>query len=494
MIKIFTKGLCNIMKIFPVQNNYNSKRNLSLKQCSKLESVEDRRTVHEKCTSNQYKAYALIVGFAVLIGGIIAAVNIKNKASIRSSKQVSKPKTETTEYMKTLSESMSKYLNKKIEPEQLSCVISGKELLKELKFLNRENYTATSDNIKNGTFVADLHSHSVFSDGKGSVKVILENVAKYADKLNAKNGKKFIFALTDHDGIDGVKEALTIIAETPEKYKNVKFVTGTEVSYIIKSNKTENPYETSELLVYGFNPFDSDINKFFDKIQQRRKQVAEDFIKDLNQKFGYANFTYEEFSKTYLNKKHFLMMNNQWKVHDYAQTKNAVAGLAGFKNRNKEELYAEIMSKTSEKKSRLCDLRKQGLVPQSYGDDSNITALARNKFTPHNVNGSIDFAGENNFNDIVSVFGKREGVFGAFAHPYYINERTTEAKSLVSDLVTRSNGLIKATESYHQAYQPSIDLADVEKFNKEITSANNIAELGGRDNHNSIWLDFTSMD
>lgn len=123
-------------------------------------------------------------------------------------------------------------------------------------------------------------------------------------------------------------------------------MTASEISYLIKSNKTSNPYETSEVLVYGFNPFEEKVNKFFTEIQSRRKKLAQDFIADLNQRFGYANFTFDEFAKTYLGEKECMLMNNQWQVHHYGQTKNAIAGLAGFQNRNKEELYKEIMGKT----------------------------------------------------------------------------------------------------------------------------------------------------
>lgn len=489
MVNVFLRGFCS-MKILPL-HNYSVNRSFT---SGKSPLHQDGEKKDNNASLNRGKIIGTVAAGAVLAGVILSILNHKKvKTSCTNSQEL--PQTpEITEYVKKLSESLSKYLNKKIEPEQLSSVMSGEELLKELKTMTKENYAATPENIKNGAFIADLHSHSNFSDGKGEVKDILSNVAQYADYLNKKNGKKFIFALTDHDGVEGVKEALKIISETPEKYKNVKFVTGSEISYIIKSNKTENPYETSELLVYGFNPFDNKVNDFFNNIQLKRKRLAEEYIRDLNQKFGYANFTYEEFARTYLNKNQFMMMNNQWKVQDYGQTKNAVAGLAGFQNRNKEELYSEIMKKTSGRKQRLCDLREKKLVPQNFGEDSNILQICRSKYTPHNSDNCIDFAGENNINDILPVFKDEKNAFGAFAHPYYATERTTEAEKVLSNIVKNSNGFIKATESYHQAYKPSVRLEEVEKFNNFIVSRNKLLELGGRDNHNSLWLDFITMD
>ena len=54
------------------------------------------------------------------------------------------------------------------------------------------------------------------------MKNILNEVCEYADKLFKKTGKKFLYALTDHDTTAGVKEALQIIAAEPEKFKNVQ--------------------------------------------------------------------------------------------------------------------------------------------------------------------------------------------------------------------------------------------------------------------------------
>lgn len=467
------------MKIIPI-HNYDIKTN-------NLTSFKNKKAEEKKIGSGSN--YPIVLSSVVLAGiGVVALYKLKNnKKSVEE--RITK---QNSEYLENLSKSIEKHIGKKVE--SLSCVISGEELLKELPNLKRENFVASVENVKNGVFLADLHSHSKFSDGKGDVKKILENVANYADKLNQLNGKKFIYALTDHDSCEGVKEALCLISQNPQKYQNVKFVTGSELSYLIKSNKTSNPYETSEILVYGFNPFDEKIDNFFKKLQSRRKRLAQDFIAELNQRFGYANFSFEEFAKTYLSENGCLMMNNQWKVHHYGQTKNAIAGLAGFQNRNREELYKEIISKSGKNNPSLNDLRTMKLVPESFGDDSNITRICKEKYTPHNSKNTINFAGENNFDDIVSLFDGDKDVFGAFAHPYYVTERTSEYQSTFSDLVERSKGFIKATESFHQAYGKNIEFGEVEKVNDYIVSKYKLLELGGRDNHKRTWLEFAKTD
>ena len=154
----------------------------------------------------------------------------------------SSPKT-NEDYLKKLASGLSKELNKPVSADSLSSIMTKEEILEELPKLSEQNYIATKENIENGMFQADLHSHSLHSDGKASVQTILNDAADYADKLNAKTGKKFIFALTDHDKIDGVKEALKIIAENPEKYKNVRFIPAAELSFIIPCEEGSDRYK-----------------------------------------------------------------------------------------------------------------------------------------------------------------------------------------------------------------------------------------------------------
>ena len=88
-----------------------------------------------------------------------------------------------TPYTKMMAKALSEHLNTSIKPKQLKSLISGKELLNELRILKKENYIASEENIRNGIFRADLHSHSNFSDGKGDVKTILGQVAEYAEHV-----------------------------------------------------------------------------------------------------------------------------------------------------------------------------------------------------------------------------------------------------------------------------------------------------------------------
>ena len=179
----------------------------------------------------------------------------------------------------------------------------------------------------------------------------------------------------------------------------------------MKSDKTSNAFETAEVLVYGFNPFDKNIMTFFDSIKNKRAYLAKDFIHELNNRFGYADFSYEEFKKIYLSNTENTLMNNQWLVHHYGQTKNAIAGLANMQNRDKTQLYEELMSQLPHGKKDLWQLRNRELIPESFGDDSNITKLCKEVYSPHYLeNDAIEYSCENNFNDIVSIFEKDKNI------------------------------------------------------------------------------------
>ena len=431
-------------------------------------------------SQKQIRNKGLMIGGLVL-GLCTGAILLRGKV---------KPKEVKNLYLEGLATGLSEYTGKKIHSTQLSSVISGPQLIEELKGLKRENYIASKENIKNGLFRADIHSHSNYSDGEGVVEQILDQVSQYANKLKAKTGKKFIYSLTDHDNANGVKESLKIISENPKKFENVKFVTGAEMSFAIKSDKSSNKFEPIEALVYGFNPFNKKVSNFFDGISLKREEKAKEFIRDLNDMFGYADFSLNEFNQTYRSgaKKSSWLMNSQWKVYHYGQTKNAVSGLANERGVDKSELYSQITSQADKSKKALWNLKEKGLVPESYGEDTRIVDLCKNKYSPRETEMGIDYASENSFDDIVETFKDEQGSFLALAHPYYITERSSQTENIINNLVKSSKGLLKGTESYHQAYNPSVNLNNVEVLNNHIVRTHGLVELGGRDNHLKDFL------
>ena len=111
--------------------------------------------------------------------------------------------------------------------------------------------TATTANTTNTDKIAvDLHCHSTYSDGALSVKDVLDMVHV--------NGGKYI-ALTDHDSVDGIKEAREYA-----KALGLHFISGVEISvtwhgtliHIVGLNIDEtNPVLTENLMKLRANRF-----------------------------------------------------------------------------------------------------------------------------------------------------------------------------------------------------------------------------------------------
>ena len=92
------------------------------------------------------------------------------------------------------------------------------------------------------------------------------------------------------------------------------------------------------------------------------------------------------------------------------------------------------------------------------------------------------------FEEIINTFGEDKNTFGAFAHPYYVTERNSDASNLLDNLAKKSKGFVKGIESHHQAYRKHLNTNEIEKFNQKLVASNNLEELGGRDNHEVYWL------
>ena len=72
----------------------------------------------------------------------------------------------------------------------------------------------------------------------------------------------------------------------------------------------------------------------------------------------------------------------------------------------------------------------------------------------------------------------------AFAHPSYLAEVVDNPYQELKYLTEHSKGLIKASESYYQAYNDGIKKETVEYLQSK-TERLNLLNIGGRDNHES---------
>ena len=124
-------------------------------------------------------------------------------------------------------------------------------------------------------YKVDYHIHSYYSDGTMSP---VELVRKYHDD------EYNIISITDHDGIDGVKEALTA-----GEALLMQVVTGVEFSTEYKSHEMH-------LLGYKFDPDNEALNNKLAELKAKRRERNERLVKKLCE-MGYE-LSMEELEKS----------------------------------------------------------------------------------------------------------------------------------------------------------------------------------------------------
>ena len=410
----------------------------------------------------------------IMLGSLVSAVAIYKIAHTT-------PKI-CSEYVKSLAAGVGKITGKKINPSSLSCVMNKEEFVREILNLKKINYTYTPDNIKNFGFQADFHMHTNNSDGKITVKNLLNEIAEYSNKLFKRTGKKFIFSITDHDSVKGVKEALVIMAENPEKFKNVKFIPGVELSFSHKAPKGNNPFEISEILAYGINPFKFD--KYCENLQKRRNDTIENMLSEIRKAIPLTNFNKDELIKTYNLNPDCLMMNSHWAVNHYAQTKHAITIKASRQGVNPEKLYADVMKDIDVKNRNIWYLKNKNVLDNDI-NETDIISNVRKKYEPHLVNNKLVLTNENSFENLIDSFVGDNNVILSFAHPYFTAAKFYNSTKALNSFIYNSKGLIQISEAYHQAYPKDINTKLIEETND---SVNHLIKIGGSDNHNSKYI------
>jgi len=457
-----------------------SHQNINPNPYSKFKPIDNQYFLkkHASNITNKKNIATATISSAALIGVVIGII-YKNKTS----------------YKTNLMRDLEKELGTKIKKSQLSNIIDKKEFIKLLKNLKEENFIATKENIDTGIFCADLHSHTWRSDGWGIVENILDEVAEYADNLNKKTGKKFLFSITDHDTLEGTKEAIKLIVSNPEKYKNIKFVPGIELSFI---QKTDNGFEGAELLAHCINPFSENINSFIDKLHCKREKMIETTINKLKNHFGEFSFKRSDMDEFYLKKPNEnFAYNLHWRVLNYAQVKNKINELAFENNLNPAVLYQELMSKWNIGKNEkslnnfLRFLAQNGYDNTISKNNNIIEEICKENF-PKIKNDKIITLSENTFDEIISLFSSDKNSVIGFAHPAFTFKSFANYQDKITELIKKSQKIIKTTEKYHQSYENpikngAITQKNIDDINSSIDKFN-LLNLGGRDNHCAHFL------
>lgn len=179
-------------------------------------------------------------------------------------------------------------------------IINEKDFIKQVSAMNKNSFVpgertniAAIDThdlryFESGEFCANLHVHTQYSDGTMSIRELLEN----AEKATIHN-PNFLIAITDHDTIDGDKEACELI----NNYKSANICLGLEISTIAINFPNQPKPLQVHLLVYGINPFDKKLDEYLITKRKLKFELANKTIEKLNNALPKYNFTLEEAAK-----------------------------------------------------------------------------------------------------------------------------------------------------------------------------------------------------
>ena len=111
----------------------------------------------------------------------------------------------------------------------------------------------------------DLHTHTIHSR-EGGCDDSVETVLEEAQKIAERSGKDALIAITDHNTIMGVQEAISIL--NSGKYPNVKLVNGCEFTVNMDEVNSQiggRVFGNCHILAYGFDPYDPGLIEYSKK-------------------------------------------------------------------------------------------------------------------------------------------------------------------------------------------------------------------------------------
>lgn len=163
---------------------------------------------------------------------------------------------------------------------KLQAVVGPDQFTEVVRSLKAENYASgrSYENVKNGIYRANLHLHTVASDGVFVPITLFEDVRNYVSRPGMGS---FLVAITDHDALLGSQGAVSYIAENSHDMDNVLFTPGIEFNCRY-DNKTyfDTPIQI-ELLAYCINPFSAKLEGLIQSIKAKNKEILEKVFEEV---------------------------------------------------------------------------------------------------------------------------------------------------------------------------------------------------------------------
>ncbi len=422
------------------------------------------------------------------------------------------------EFAAEISSGIKNVMDCNIPVQNFKCIMPPDELREILPYLTQENFLATDENQNNGIYCIDLDYQTSFSSGNENIFDILDNVAQYANRYYEKNGKDFIFALTDRDSIEGLQHALRIIGSNPDKFKHVRFVPGIKMSFAHEAPNSNLGYENSDMLIYGINPFSKNVMDFVETTVQKRKNMTINFIKQVNQLYPEFAYSVLEFAQQnrIKYKKGFCVSNLYWRAREYAETKGdtAIKGISMVPD--------EILSEAEEILNELDQVflgsnqRGYSALGSEIIKDEEVNKSIKEVFSRYSTHyddesGKVVSEAENLYDDMIECLSREpQKPILALASPYYFSHYY-EAKDpdtfdkvvkFIENLRSRSNDMLIAFESVAPSYDIDSNLSTrsgklldkyrnrhkINLFNEYIRRNTNLYEVGGSFANRNIKL------
>ena len=329
----YNKTYYNIRNVQYSRPNFSGRNTITTQTFNNQES-------NKKTSNNNLKNLlwlgaiaAGIVGFAKIYPKLL----IKNNANKMKNAAMNNLKKLYNETIKKYPEDERYYMQLASEAglkagdEYKLASIVGKSQLTDLLnvYTPRDFYLGENlSGVKNLSYKVNLHNHTVYSDGKMTIEELLEQSRKWADKIadfNRNDSKPpFVLAITDHDTLEGAKEAVKIIAANPDKYKNLKLVLGTEASMSYVNPKDVKIPLNLELVGYALNPFNRTLNNMFDNLREARITCAKNIISEINKKYPDLHLNWDEASNFHPNLSKGTSDGSIWLIRQYALFKAAL--------------------------------------------------------------------------------------------------------------------------------------------------------------------------
>ena len=396
-----------------------------------------------------------------------------------------------------------------IPAQNFNCIMTPDELREILPNLTQDNFLATTKNQDNGVYCVDLDYQTSFSSGNENIFDILDNVAQYANKYYEKNGKDFIFAITDRDSIEGLQHALRIIGLNPEKFKHVKIVPGIKMSFAHEAPNSNIGYENSDMLIYGINPFSENIIDFVETTVQKRKNMTINFIRQVNELYPEFAYSVLEFAQQnrIKYKKGFCVSNLYWRAREYAETKGdtAIKGISMVP----KEILAEAEEILNELDQVFLGSNQGGFsaLGSEIIKDEEVNKSIKEVFSKYSTHyddetGRVVSEAENLYDEMIDCLSKEpQKPVLAIAAPYYFSHyyeardphTFDKVVSFIENLQDKSNDMLLAFESVAPSYDIDSNLVTksgklldkytgnhkINLFNDYIRNNTGLFEVGG---------------